>query len=517
VFYELCESTKRLTRRKWKFYTQEEEKNAQPGQRAEEDPNNFLRSRWAQMGPKGPGVMAPPQELGNKSDTNLPIVKRRATTVPFPGKHWKEIIDHDGPLVRKIAEIRQAREYFLHQRNETRFENRYRYLGCTMTRNEPRLREWILRNFIAGMEHIIIYDNNRVEQHADHNITEVLAPFVEAGIVTHERWPRKNADLSKMVNSVKFEMWEDCVQNYGAWTDWFIPLDTDEHMVYWTAGEHPLKPETAERNPGPGSDLVEGYNYNIFPIHEVMNGIESNVGAFSFRWLVPYNEHMVLQSPKPLLTAFPRNCVVDHSLNKVIFRPTLTNKLENHSVRTLGLQLRTKVTDNKKPPTPGSGAAWLHYYGKSVEEWIWKKEQSFKEWHRYMATIYDSSGYDRTCGKETLIYPTGYINATLYMLDLARSVPEAGTLLRKNLYPRTDDLENSLYLFCKWIVEAGYEWDEESYLSMYPEVQVNITTPSRKKPLIDGLHHFLRDGYRERKTSCWFDTNLPNGSPPACF
>jgi hypothetical protein len=385
-----------------------------------------------------------------------------------------------------------------------------------MTRNEPHLKEFIIRNFVSGMEHMVIYDNNRVSSKADHDISQVVAPFVEAGIITYDRWPRLNADLGIMNNSNKFVFWEDCLQNYGAYTDWFLGIDSDEHMVYWTEGEHPLKPETFPKGAGPGSDLVEDYDYTIFPIHEVMGGIKDDVGAFGFKWLIPYNEHLMLKSHQPLLTAYPRNCILVHELSKVIYRPHLTTLIDNHGVQTKGPQLHTNIGSNKKEVA--HGAAWLHYWAKSVEEWIWKKEQSFKNIHRTMVLLYDvSTRHNAQCGQEMLHWPNGYLDASMLLLDLAKSIPDAGKLLRKNLMTRTDDLENSLYLFFKWLVEAGYEWDEVAYLKLYPEVAYNISHPPKKRPLVDGLHHFLRDGYRDRLTSCWIDTKLPPEEAHTCF
>lgn len=39
---------------------------------------------------------------------------------------------------------------------------KYRAMVCTITRADPHLREFVVRNLLAGFDHIVIYDNNRV-------------------------------------------------------------------------------------------------------------------------------------------------------------------------------------------------------------------------------------------------------------------------------------------------------------------------------------------------------------------
>jgi len=39
---------------------------------------------------------------------------------------------------------------------------KYRSMICTLTRNDIHLREYVVRNLLAGFAHIVIYDNNHV-------------------------------------------------------------------------------------------------------------------------------------------------------------------------------------------------------------------------------------------------------------------------------------------------------------------------------------------------------------------
>jgi len=40
----------------------------------------------------------------------------------------------------------------------------HRSLICALTRNEGHLREWVIRNLLAGFGHIVLYNNNQVER-----------------------------------------------------------------------------------------------------------------------------------------------------------------------------------------------------------------------------------------------------------------------------------------------------------------------------------------------------------------
>jgi hypothetical protein len=62
----------------------------------------FLRDRWVSEGIQTTRVVAPPHKL-YPNDTSKPLVLRKGSTVPFPGRDWREVINHENPLIRKIA------------------------------------------------------------------------------------------------------------------------------------------------------------------------------------------------------------------------------------------------------------------------------------------------------------------------------------------------------------------------------------------------------------------------------
>jgi len=64
----------------------------------------------------------------------------------------------------------------------------FRSLICCLTRNDMHLREFVVRNLLAGFGHIVIYDNNQVESGIDYDVRETLAPFTAQGAVTLVPW-----------------------------------------------------------------------------------------------------------------------------------------------------------------------------------------------------------------------------------------------------------------------------------------------------------------------------------------
>lgn len=53
------------------------------------------------------------------------------------------------------------------------------------------------------------------------------------------------------------------------------------------------------------------------------------------------------------------------------------------------------------------------------------------------------------------------------------------------------------------------EWDEAAYLAHNP----NASTAISQAQYVDGLHHFLVEGFGNATASCWNDTRVPGGRP----
>jgi hypothetical protein len=63
---------------------------------------------------------------------------------------------------------------------------------CTLYRDEaPYLREWIEFHRLVGVDRFFLYDNGSVDDHR-----EMLAPYVESGLVVLHEWPESPGQLS---------------------------------------------------------------------------------------------------------------------------------------------------------------------------------------------------------------------------------------------------------------------------------------------------------------------------------
>ena len=65
------------------------------------------------------------------------------------------------------------------------------------------LREFVVRNLLAGFGHIVIYDNNQVGQGIDYDVKEMLAPFVADGVVTLVPRQQDQAATGPFANDAK--------------------------------------------------------------------------------------------------------------------------------------------------------------------------------------------------------------------------------------------------------------------------------------------------------------------------
>lgn len=93
-------------------------------------------------------------------------------------------------------------------------------LGVAMaaiTKNEgPFIAEWVAYHYLLGVEHFVIYDNR-----SDDATVEVLAPFVNAGLVTLVHWPLFPGQI---------DAYQHAVMTFGPRCDWMGFLDIDEFV-----------------------------------------------------------------------------------------------------------------------------------------------------------------------------------------------------------------------------------------------------------------------------------------------
>ncbi len=108
---------------------------------------------------------------------------------------------------------------------------------CAIYRDEgPYLREWIEFHRLAGVERFFLYDNFSEDDHL-----EVLAPYVEEGIVSVRRWPVFNPQVAA---------YNDCIRWHRYDSRWIAFIDVDEFLFSPTG--QPLPEVLADYEAWPG-------------------------------------------------------------------------------------------------------------------------------------------------------------------------------------------------------------------------------------------------------------------------
>ena len=97
-------------------------------------------------------------------------------------------------------------------------EKKYNVSICAIFKNESRyLREWIEFNYLVGIDHFYMYNNN-----SEDDYLKVLQPYIDAGIVTLVQWP---------YNQMQMESYKDCIDKFSSETKWLGFIDIDEFIV----------------------------------------------------------------------------------------------------------------------------------------------------------------------------------------------------------------------------------------------------------------------------------------------
>ena len=99
-------------------------------------------------------------------------------------------------------------------------EQRYYLTVCAIFKDEAQyLSEWVSFHLSQGVEHFFLYDNLSTDGGAD-----VLAPFIEAGLVTLKPWHVLKEDGGQGA------AYRDCLQEHGTQSFWIAFIDLDEFL-----------------------------------------------------------------------------------------------------------------------------------------------------------------------------------------------------------------------------------------------------------------------------------------------
>lgn len=96
---------------------------------------------------------------------------------------------------------------------------------ATVFQNDaPYLKEWIEFHRLVGVEHFWLYNNE-----SDDNYQEVLAPYIEGGVVELIDWPGKSADRL-IWNDIQCRAFMDAIGRAKGVSNWVAFIDTDEFL-----------------------------------------------------------------------------------------------------------------------------------------------------------------------------------------------------------------------------------------------------------------------------------------------
>ena len=176
-------------------------------------------------------------------------------------------------IVEKILRLGRA--------GTARRGGKYRSMICTVTRNDLHLREYIVRNLLAGFSHIVIYDNNQIEKGIDYDIGDLLAPFISKGAVTHVPWIQ-NMTGDNLQNDDKNGVSHECIQRFGQMADWVTVMDTDEVFYFQQ-----------------GNDADKRDKTTVGVLSAFLDDFESRsptACGIGFSWRMTYGEHRTHRS-----------------------------------------------------------------------------------------------------------------------------------------------------------------------------------------------------------------------------
>lgn len=109
-------------------------------------------------------------------------------------------------------------------------EYKYTVSLCLIFKNEAKhLREWIEYHHMIGVDHFYLYNN-----FSEDNYKEVLAPYIQAELVTLTEYPYQYAQR---------KAYEDCYNRFKTESHWIGYIDTDEfiNLIAWNNLKDMLK------------------------------------------------------------------------------------------------------------------------------------------------------------------------------------------------------------------------------------------------------------------------------------
>ncbi|KAJ3156369.1 hypothetical protein HDU89_004151 [Geranomyces variabilis] len=370
--------------------------------------------------------------------------------------------------------------------------SRHHLALCSNIRNERRLKEFLVRAFLVGFQHIYLYDNNMLPLGRDMDQYETVAPFIKAGMVTHIRTPQSQgsnytSDYTDMLNNMY-----DCESTYGPTTDWLGVNDADESLVIDFNGQGKFAL----------GKLLDVLDAKYAAANSTLDG--NGICQVSFIWQFMHAPPYTFEQKASLLESYPEICVEALPFNaKSVFRPAkvLSNVgnsqhyfgcLEGSHI-TLGGQ-RVNVSSGDDGGTLSYRATLLHYYQRSLQEQIWKKELSVTPLIRSMSDLFGIG--NANCNFDVAHYNQDYLDG--FNAAMALPIPEYGRVIALPDARPPGDPDEEVYTLIKQKLAEGAEWDEKGYRELHPDVVFKKDEP--------GMAHWLRTFKSAREQpGCWIE------------
>ena len=180
---------------------------------------------------------------------------------------WRGILRY-GPI--RALKLKKKLRY------KENVQPQYYLAVCAIAKNEgPYFTEWIEWHRALGVEKFYIYDNESSD-----NTEEILAPYIESGLVDYVFWPGRKQQLVA---------YDNCFERHRFDARWIAVIDLDEFIV-------PVKDRT---------------------IPELLKRFE-NFAALEINWLVYGSGGAQKRVPGTIMERFERHSVSDHILNRQV-------------------------------------------------------------------------------------------------------------------------------------------------------------------------------------------------------
>jgi len=265
-----------------------------------------------------------------------------------------------------------------------------------LCKNEgPYLDEWLHYHLLAGVEHFYLYDNGSLD-----NTLEVLAPYIEKGIVDLTIWPSATDDPNHV--NAQIQAYKDGLKRAVGIATWVALIDLDEYIL-------PIQHQT---------------------ITECLNKNFKDVDAIYVNWRNFGTSYLTIPPGEPILNKMVLSSSMYHPRNvvgKSIVRPEKVDIDQiwyvHHCVLKRGAVYRDgnkKVMDSKNCDLKTDGLHHkdhlvIHHYGLR-DEWYFhniRKARFFKRFGSIDLLLEHYDAFNLTYNPQMLKYlkekhPTEY-------------------------------------------------------------------------------------------------------------